>query len=68
VGVLATQLDPTHGLHFKQSLAGQDLSQALLVTCTPALAIAGLVGVFGARWMKSDIAAAEQADKIRRNA
>ncbi len=65
VGVLATSFDPTHGLHFEQSIAGQDLSQALLVTCTPALAIAGVIGIFGARWMKDDIAAAERADRIR---
>src|SRR5205807_1687119 len=49
VGVLATNFDPTHGLHFEQSMAGQDLSQALLVTCTPALTIAGLIGIFGAQ-------------------
>lgn len=64
VGVLATNFDPTHGLHFKSGLAGQDLSIALLVTCTPALVIAGLIGIFGARWMKDDIAAAERVDKL----
>src|SRR5438067_803523 len=67
-GTLATNFDPTHGLHFKQSMAGQDLSQALLITCTPALAIAGLVGLFGARWMKGDIVAAERADRVRSEA
>ncbi len=61
----STSFDPPHGLHFEQSMAGQDLSQALLVTCTPALTIAGLIGIFGARWMKDDIAAAELADRIR---
>ncbi|HEU5226339.1 MAG TPA: MFS transporter [Ktedonobacteraceae bacterium] len=66
VGVLATNFDPTHGLHFKNSLAGQDLSMALLITCTPALAIAGLIGIFGARWMKDDIATAERADRLAR--
>ena len=64
VGVLATSFDPTHGLHFKAGAAGQDLSMALLITCTPALVLAGLVGIFGARWMKEDIAAAEQVDKL----
>ncbi|GAC1619655.1 MAG: MFS transporter [Ktedonobacteraceae bacterium] len=64
VGVLATNLDPTHGQHFVTSMAGQDLSTALLLTCTPALVIAGLVGVFGAGWMKDDVAAAEEADII----
>jgi MFS family permease len=68
VGVLATQFDPTHGLHFQQGIAGQDLSHALLFTCTPALVIAGLIGIFGSRWMKADIAAAEEADKVRANA
>jgi MFS transporter, Spinster family, sphingosine-1-phosphate transporter len=62
VSVLASALDPTHGLHFKNALAGHDLTVALLVTCTPALVIAGLVGTFGARWMGADVAAAEQAD------
>lgn len=66
VGILATSFDPTHGLHFHNSMAGQDLSHALLLTCTPALIIAGLVGIFGARWMKADIAAAERADQIAR--
>ncbi len=66
VGVLATQFDPTHGQHFAAGVAGQDLSTALLVTCTPALAIAGLIGLFGARWMKGDIAAADEADRIAR--
>jgi len=32
----------------------------------PTLAIAGLVGIFGAHWMKDDIAAAERADKLVR--
>ncbi len=66
VGVLATQFDPTHGQHFAASVAGQDLSIALLVTCTPALVIAGLIGIFGARWMKEDIAAADEADRLAR--
>lgn len=68
VGVLATQFDPTHGTHFLHSMAGQDLSHALLLTCTPALVIAGLIGLFGARWMRSDIAAAEEADRRQANA
>ncbi len=45
-------------------MAGGDLSLALLVTCVPTLVVAGLVGIFGARWMKSDIAAAIQTDKV----
>ena len=68
VSVLAASLDPTHGLHFKNALAGGDLSFALLVTCVPALVIAGLVGIFGARWMGSDVATAEQADRAAKEA
>ena len=64
VGALAQVFDPTHGLHFLHSVAGNDLSLAFLVTCVPTLAIAGLVGIFGARWMKDDIVAAERADKL----
>jgi MFS transporter, Spinster family, sphingosine-1-phosphate transporter len=36
----------------------------MLVTCAPALAIAGLVGIIGARWMKDDVAAAVEADHL----
>ncbi len=64
VGVLAKAFDPTHGLHFANNMGGQDLARALLFTCTPALIIAGLVGIFGARWMKVDVSAAQQADKM----
>ena len=63
VGYLATSFDPTHGQHFTQNIAGQDLTIALVTTCTPALIIAGLVGIFGARWMKGDVQAAIQADQ-----
>ena len=63
IGILAKAFDPTHGGHFANNLAGGDLSIALLVTCVPTLIVAGLVGIFGARWMKGDIAAAELADK-----
>lgn len=64
VGVLAKAFDPTHGLHFANNMGGQDLARALLFTCTPALIIAGLAGIFGARWMKADVSAAQQADKM----
>jgi MFS family permease len=63
IGILAKAFDPTHGGHFANNLAGGDLSLALLVTCVPTLIVAGLVGIFGARWMRGDIAAAERADK-----
>ncbi len=64
VGALATAFDPTHGLHFANYVGGQDLAKALLITCTPALVIAGLVGITGARWMKADVVAAQEADKL----
>ncbi len=64
VGVLASAFDPTHGQHFASNMGGQDLAKALLFTCTPALLIAGLVGVFGAHWMKADVARAQEADKL----
>jgi len=63
IGVLAKIFDPTHGGHFAMNRAGGDLSLALLITCVPTLIVAGLVGIFGARWMKNDIAAAQLADK-----
>jgi MFS family permease len=66
VSILAAAFDPTHGLHFKNAVAGHDLSVALLVTCVPALVLAGLIGLFGARWMGVDIAAAEQVDRVAR--
>ncbi len=64
VGILASAFDPTHGQHFAHNVGGQDLARALLITCTPALLIAGLVGIFGARWMKADVAAAQETDKL----
>ena len=66
VGVLANVFDPTHGQHFAHHVAGNDLSLAFLVTCVPTLVIAGLVGIFGARWMKGDIAAAELVDRAEK--
>ena len=66
VGVLSTHFDPNPVVHFNAKLTGQYLSQALLITCTPALVLAGLVGIFGARWMKADVAAAEEADRLAR--
>ncbi len=68
VGLLAANIDPTHGLHFQTGFAGQDLSLALLWTCTPALLLAGLAGVLGSRWMKIDIDAAAQAERMKRPA
>jgi MFS transporter, Spinster family, sphingosine-1-phosphate transporter len=67
VGKLATVFDPNAAFDFKHLLTGQYLSHALLITCTPALILAGLIGILGARWMKSDVAAAEEADRVARN-
>ncbi|WP_069803822.1 MFS transporter [Thermogemmatispora onikobensis] len=64
IGVLAQHFDPTNGGHFAHDVAGQDLRLALLMTCVPMLTLAGLVGIFGARWMKRDIAAAQRADAL----
>lgn len=66
VGILAAHFDPHPVLDAKLFHTGQYLSQALLITCTPALVIAGLVGIFGAGWMKADIASAEEADRLAR--
>ncbi len=63
VGVLATAFDPTHGQHIHIKMAGLELGQALLITCTPALLIAGLIGIFGARFMSADVADAIKADQ-----
>jgi MFS transporter, Spinster family, sphingosine-1-phosphate transporter len=63
IGLLATSFDPTHGQHFANNLAGHELGFAILITCTPALIIAGLVGILGSRWMKSDVEAAIQAEQ-----
>ncbi len=60
VGALAHALDPTHGLHFAQQVAGLDLSLALAYTCPPVLVIAGLIGILGARWMKADMLAVQR--------
>lgn len=64
VGMLARHFDPTGGLHFTQNIAGHDLARAMLVTCTPALALAGIVGIVGARWMQVDAEAAKRADHL----
>lgn len=62
IGSLASHFDPTGGSHFLHNLAGHDLATAILYTCTPALALAGLIGIVGARWLKTDTAAAEASD------
>ena len=68
VGVLARVFDPTGGLHFARNMAGHDLSMAMAITCTPALVVAGLIGIFGARWMRADVEAAQEADRAAKQA
>ena len=63
IGLIAGSFDPT-GVHFAQHATGQDLGKALLITCPVALVISGLIGIFGSRWMKADVAAAQDADKL----
>lgn len=65
VGILARAIDPTHGDHFIQQLAGHDLSMALIYTCPAALLIAGIIGIIGARWVKADMATAQLAEQVR---
>jgi MFS family permease len=62
VGILANVLDPTHGQHFHDNVAGLDLSLALAYTCPAALAVAGVIGIIGSRWVKADLAAAKRAE------
>ena len=66
VGKLASAFDPNAAFDFPHLLTGQYLSHALLITCTPALVIAGLVGIFGSGWMKSDVAAAQEVDRLEK--
>lgn len=62
VGILANALDPTGGQHFIDNVAGLDLSFALAYTCPAALAIAGVIGVIGSRWVKADMRRAQLAE------
>lgn len=66
IGVMATNFDPTHGNHFANNLAGNDIGLAITITCVPALILAGLSGILGARWMKSDVAKAAEAEYSQR--
>ncbi len=61
VGALSKALDPT-GLHFQNHVAGIDLSLALAYTCPAALAVAGVIGIIGSRWVKADVLRARQAE------
>lgn len=60
VGFIATIIDPAHAQHFALGMVGADLRTAMLMCGVPALLIAGLVGIIGTRWMKSDIASAQR--------
>jgi MFS family permease len=50
IGFLANGFDPS-GQHFAHSLAGHDLTLALLITCPIAFTIASIAGVIGLRLM-----------------
>ncbi|QBD74613.1 MFS transporter [Ktedonosporobacter rubrisoli] len=60
IGIVATVIDPTHGQHFLQARAGYELGMALIYTCVPALLIAGLAGLLGARLVKADKVTAQK--------
>lgn len=51
IGFLANGFDPG-GQHFAHSLAGHDLTLALLITCPIAFTIASIAGVIGLRLMR----------------
>lgn len=61
IGNLARSFDPT-GAHFANNVAGHDLTMALIYTYPTALAIAGIIGIIGSRWLKADQEAAHRAD------
>jgi hypothetical protein len=54
IGVAANALDPTHGQLFFQNMAGHDLQITLLASCPVALIIAGVFGIWGARYARRD--------------
>ena len=60
IGTLAGLFDPT-GLHFLNSVAGHDIILAIICTCPLAFVCAGIVGVVGLRWMRTDLAAARES-------
>lgn len=59
IGLLTSLLDPG-GQHFQHNLAGHDIVLALLYTAPLAFIVAGLVGLVALRWMRNDLAAANQ--------
>ena len=58
IGTMAGSFDPG-GLHFLHSLAGHDLTLALLITCPVAYIGAGIAAIAGLRWVRHDQAVAE---------
>lgn len=52
IGILAGAFDPT-GLHFSHSMAGHDLTLALLSTCPIAFIGATIAGIIGLRLMRN---------------
>jgi MFS family permease len=62
VGIVAHSFDPTGEL-FRQNMAGHALTQALIYLYPTSLAIAGVIGILGARWMAGDVERAHQIDR-----
>lgn len=62
LGALARSFDPT-GQHFLHNVAGHDLMLALIFIFPPALGLSGAIAIFGSRWMKSDMEAAQRIDR-----
>ncbi len=57
IGMLAGYFDPT-GLHFLHNAAGHDIAFALICTCPLAFVGAGITGIIGLRWIRTDRSAA----------
>ncbi len=63
IGSLAGFFDPT-GLHFLSSTAGHDIILAIICTCPLAFVCAGIVGLLGLRWIRADLANAQEGSPV----
>lgn len=63
IGILARSFDHS-GQNFQNGVAGHDLMLALIFLFPPSLAIAGIVAIFGSRWVKGDMEAAKRVDLL----
>jgi MFS family permease len=59
IGSLAGLFDPT-GMHFLSSTAGHDIILALICTCPLAFVCAGIAGLISLRWIRADLAVAQE--------